>query len=164
MLAQKLKEAPHQALFSLIFLAAGMGGLCLLIYSVHLGYQSSAWPTTSSRIIRSEVAWTQSTSSSSKSTPYALIYYSYSVNGRDYNNDRISFDNVSSSREAVEVLVAQYPAGAEATVSYQPETPENSVLQPGIPYRQCAVALVIFVAFGGFGLLALFMKKWELKN
>lgn len=163
MLVQKLKEAPHQALFSLIFLAAGMGGLCLLIYSVFVGHQSSAWPTTASRILRSEMAWSQ-TSSSSKSNPYALIRYSYSVNGREYENDRISFDNVSKSREVTELLVAQYPAGTEASVYYQPNSPENSVLQPGIPYRQCAFALVVFVAFGGFGLLALFMKKWELKN
>ena len=61
-----------------------------------------------------------------------LVSYTYVVNGRERAGSRLRFGTARTrSRAAAEKLLAPYPAGAEIKVRYDPDNPDQSVLEPG---------------------------------
>ena len=78
----------------------------------------------------------------------------YSVGGREYKSQRLRFGNYrSASRKKAEAMLVPYPAGATAPVRYNPERPEECVLEtrkPGPIYLVMAVFGLLFVGAGLF--------------
>jgi hypothetical protein len=65
--------------------------------------------------------------------PYYVpaIAYDYVVNGRARRGSRIRFGLLSfRTRSAAEKVLAPYPAGAAIQVRYDPDNPDDSVLEP----------------------------------
>ena len=89
----------------------------------------------------------------------ALIRYTYDVQGRSYESDRIAFGSsvdsgTSDSRYARE-WVERYPAGSEVDVWFDPRDPSRAVLIRAIARGQVLAALAIGIALLGFGIFRL---------
>lgn len=91
---------------------------------------SEAWPTVEGRVVRSEVD--HSTDSEGGDSYLPQIDYTYTLDGMQYENDRVRFgENSYSFRRQAEAEVERYPVGRRVDVYYEPGNPENSVLEPG---------------------------------
>jgi Protein of unknown function (DUF3592) len=90
-----------------------------------------AWPGTAGRIVESRVE-AKTLPGDRPTIRFApRIVYEYAVNGRAHRSERIAFDEVFWSLAALGAAakVAGYPAGAEVTVYYNPQRPEEAVLE-----------------------------------
>lgn len=115
-------------LLFLAILAAGGAVIYFGVYEVMSrhqelarGHPSSDWPSTEGRVTHSIIARGGETSG-------LHFRYDFTVEGRDYTGERVSFGSVRGRR-----VVEEYPQGAEVTVYYDPANPGESVLEPGLP-------------------------------
>ena len=95
------------------------------------------------------------------------ITYSYSVGGREYTGDRFRYDKSSSTDSAwAHRAVAEHPVGSTTTVYYDPLSPANAVLSPGLQGSDLFMALfmtpfnVVMLGFWWVGWNRL-MRRWR---
>lgn len=126
-------------------------------FSVSMAEEAKAcesWPTASGVITRSDVK--QSTDDGK--TMYAPeISYDFTVENKSYIGNRISLtsgNSRTSSLRAVKKDLQKYPLGAKVTVYYDPELPNNVVLQTGADFFTYMVKYAPFL-LGFFGILML---------
>ena len=68
-----------------------------------------------------------------KTSFLAKIHYSYTVNAKDYEGQRVSFGSVSTNNpEDAQRVLRRYPERKIVKVYYHPKKPTDSVLEPGI--------------------------------
>jgi hypothetical protein len=115
---------------------------------------AETWPTAVGRVVSSEVVEEESRDrEGGTSTWYApVVTYAYSAGGRELTGRRLRFGNYrSASRKKAEAALAPYPAGATPMVRYNPENPEECVLEtrkPGPIYLVMALFGFLFIGFG----------------
>lgn len=92
-----------------------------------------AWPAAGGRIVESRVEEKRLPGDRPNVRFAPRITYEYTVDGHTYRSDRIAFAEVfwSLARRAAAAKVARYPAGAEVTVYYDPQRPDQAVLERG---------------------------------
>jgi hypothetical protein len=109
-------------------------GLGLLAYSVALwqrGRQSRRWPNVQGRMLTSQlhlVEWDEG------AAIWPEIEYEYCVKQRTFRSQSVALGHLLSlilPGEA-ERLVAHYPAGAAVTVHYNPDNPQEAILEQGL--------------------------------
>lgn len=117
-------------LLGVVFFAMGSGVLIYGVRNLLLADASRNWPTVKGKVTVSKMG----THRGDKSTTYSAdVAYDYTVNGTRYTGDRVTFGSVSTSSTArARRVLNRYPKGKEVTVYYNPEDPEQSVLEPGI--------------------------------
>jgi hypothetical protein len=117
---------------------------------------AETWPTAAGRVLSSEVVEEESTDrEGATSTWYnPVVNYAYAAAGRELTGRRLRFGNYRfASRGKAEAALAPYPAGANPTVRYNPQNPEECVLEtakPGPIYLIMALFGLLFVGFGLF--------------
>ena len=115
---------------------------------------SEQWPTAPGRVMTSTVVEEESTDSEGDTTTWynPVVSYGYQVGGRDYQGKRLRFGNYrSASRSKAEAMLAAYQSGAALAVRYNPERPDECVLEtrkPGPTYLLMALGGLAFVAAG----------------
>lgn len=115
---------------------------------------AQAWPVAVGRVLSCEVVEEESRDrEGATSTWYnPVVTYSYAAGGRELTGRRLRFGNYrSASRNKAEAALAPYPVGASPQVRYNPEKPEECVLEtkkPGPVYLVMALFGLLFVAFG----------------
>jgi len=146
---------------------AGFGVIIFIIgvilYFVH-GWQrletgrSKSWPSVVGTITSSSL---EKSNPKSNTSYAAAVRYGYRVGGKDYASDRVFWGPQEGREKQMADLVAEYPAGKDVWVQYEPQNPANAVLRPEInaglaPLFGYALALMALglVAFGA-GLYAL---------
>jgi hypothetical protein len=86
------------------------------------------WASTTGKVIKSRVEVT----GGDHATVSPHIVFQYNVYGKEYNNSQIKAGDIHmssyGSRKAYDI-VDKYPVGAEVTVFYDPEHPEQSALE-----------------------------------
>ena len=95
-------------------------------------YSMTRWPITPGRVTSS------ATTARNNGSFDTAVSYEYILSGR-VRQGRMPLH--ASSREAAESLSAQYPAGKEIAVGYDPGNPNNSVLRPRIRWWSLALTL-----------------------
>lgn len=144
-----------------------IGGLGLILFILAMLQKNKAkkvaetWPKTSGTVEKSELSIRQDTDSDgSSSTTYAAhVVYSYQVEGKQLNNDKIGFGSVLGGRKKAEMKVEEYPVGKVVAVYYDPKDPTKSVIEPvatsfsillvaGI--LLIALAVVVGIVFGQY--------------
>ena len=90
---------------------------------------------------------------------YPEVRYEYEVFGQIYSGQQISFGantGYSNQRKTQEIL-AKYPLGANITVYYDPNAPENAVLERHVGGKVALIIGILFsliaictACFGGF--------------
>lgn len=88
---------------------------------------STSWPTVNARITKSEVE--ERRGRRGRRTYHANIEYAYSVDGKSYTSDRISYGGTG---EDAEETVARFALGSTHEARYDPANPSESVLVPGV--------------------------------
>ena len=122
---------------------AAAGGFALLALWFTLAFQKMVrdackWPVTAGKIVAADVEEYQplfdnSTTSNTPRTMYKpSVMYTYTVNGRQYQGDRVTMGTkISASAPGVaNRLAKRYPIGTEVEVHYNPKSPGESVLHP----------------------------------
>ncbi len=108
--------------------------------------ESSAWPTTSGRIISSKIEQSEE----SGDTYFApSLEYEYVVDERNYRSKRIRFGDFvpalpGTTAEAEEVSL-RYTSGKSVQVYFDPDDPSLSVLEPGAGKIRILTILAIWV-------------------
>jgi hypothetical protein len=117
---------------------------------------AETWPTATGRVLSSEVVEEESTDrEGTASTWYnPVVTYAFTAGGRELTGRRLRFGNYrSASRKKAEAALALYPVGASPIVRYNPEKPEECVLEtrkPGPLYLAMALFGFLFIGFGLF--------------
>jgi Protein of unknown function (DUF3592) len=117
-----------------------------------LSQESAAWPRVSGEVVDIRPVWSSSPRAGKAYWP--TIHYRYSVGGRTFLGDRVSFRPTYGRAEA-ENAVSRFPAGAPVSVWYRPRDPGTSVLEPStcrtgltmiflVPSAVVALALALF--------------------
>ena len=138
-----------------------LGGAAILFFcgrEVIRAHESVRWPIIEGHVVRSEVIVSQNTRKLSTTTSYiGKVIYNYRLSDVLYSSDRVHFstndfldfshfsDDPASIAQAD---VDRYPVGMSVHVHYNPESPELSVLEPGVrgnAYLLLAIGLVLFV-------------------
>jgi hypothetical protein len=119
---------------------------------------AETWPTASGKVTSCEVVVEESSDREGGTTTWynPVVGYAYNVGGRELTGQRLRFGNYrSSSRKKADAMIAPYAVGSSPTVRYNPEKPEECVLEtrkPGPVYLVMAVFGLLFVTMGVFWL------------
>jgi len=127
-------------------------GAAVAIYGARLGMESKFsenWPSVSGVIVASRVEKPRGAEAGGLQ---AKIVYEYSVAGKKYQGDRVSFNQGSGfAPDDPRKLTARYPRNASVKVHYDPGAPQKSVLEPGfMPTSLIPVGIGVFLL--GIGL------------
>ena len=153
--------------FGLVFLCAGVG--VWIAYS-HTRLEYSGFDSVEGRVL---YAGLRSHSGSKGATLYApCIAYAYEVGGREYENDRYSaVESSSSNRQRKQDIVNGYTTGAFVTVYYSPDNPAKSCLVKPNESSQNAIVVAllgVFVVAGlfliGVGVRAVLPKRGKISK
>lgn len=101
---------------------------------------SLRWPRVQARIISSQV----NTGNSNIGTWWApAVTYEYQIGGKTYQSANIRYlmPHFYQQEPAADVTTP-YPAGGELSIAYDPQDPEDSVLEPGVPAGMWKQALI----------------------
>ena len=137
-----------------VLIGLAFGGLGLLVLRWSLSQivrsrRSRFWPSVTGRIVSAEVG---KNPSNQGLRYWPIVRYEYQVEGVDYNGDTLGFgQNGNGNLGMASALVAQYPAGQEAKIFYDPKSPKISCLQPGLMNGGTYIAVLIgfVLTFGG---------------
>lgn len=148
-------------LFLVVFGAVGIG-LGIWGWGVLTNARvSEGWPTVEGRVVRSEVDHSTDAEGGDSYTPE--IEYEYTVDGLEYENNRVRFgENSYSSRRRAEEETGRYPVGRRVEVYYEPGDPDNSVLEPGATLGSY-LGVVMGAMFLGIGLISaplIMLPRW----
>ena len=115
---------------------------------------AESWPVAMGKILSCEVIEEKSTDRHGHRTTWynPVVAYSYSAGGRELQGRRLRFGNYRcSTRRKAEAMLAPYQPAATASVRYNPDRPEECVLEtarPGPIYLVMALFGLLFVGFG----------------
>jgi hypothetical protein len=118
---------------------------------------TESWPTVPGVITSSEIDQYDSDGTTMYS---AEINYDFTVDDKPYNGNRISINSGNSSTSSIKEVkkdLQKYPVGAAVTVYYDPELPNNAVLEPGADFLTYLIKYAPFL----FGFLGIAML-WQL--
>lgn len=88
---------------------------------------SRSWPSVSGRVTESTLDVEPRADKSDSYMP--RVRYEYAVKGESYESSQLNFwGSIGGSRATAERTTTRYPAGAQVTVYYNPETPFEAVL------------------------------------
>jgi Tfp pilus assembly protein PilV len=151
--------------FKLIFVVCvGLFGALLLIlglYSSIMDTSASSWPVTEGTITSSQVeSWGSGAHDPIDYRP--AITYQYQVGGKTYNGSQISSGatfyggvNVDEYEQA-NAIVSNYPVGSIVEVHYNPNNPNNAVLETQSSLIE-QVPLIIGAVMTAAALIGLFL-------
>jgi hypothetical protein len=95
---------------------------------------AAAWPATAGRIVASAVEPVAPPPASRQPPSFVVaVRYEYTVGGRRYEAGRIAFGPPTpyAHGEAAERVRERYPVGGAVTVYYDPQRPDDAVLERG---------------------------------
>jgi len=102
-------------------------------HAKYYAFASRKWPTTTGTITYSNVSFEYGWGRSSLSHYVPQVKYQYSVHGRTYRGDQISFPNPKYLNNVdADRVRDQYQKGSEAEVFYDPKDPATSCLVKGL--------------------------------
>ena len=170
------KRALLWAAVALAFFVAGpfiipgqwvMGAMILLLPGLLSGYivvkmakirQATHWPSTSARVTRSEAKAVHSNHSNvTEVRNRAAIEYEFKIGTSAYKGSRVRIEGDVADNAKTQKALDRYPVGANVPVYYNPENPEEVVLErdpPLAPVWMYTIAAGIFLA--GLAVAAVF--------
>ena len=149
---------------------AGLGFITMTMgaQSVMGAITSRRWPTTDAVVLSSAVltpGQARAHLGRSGPTPFGegtvqsggdyvpFVHYEFSVEGRRFENARISpFDGTIPRRRWADRLIGRYPRGKQTTVRYDPDDPSTAHLRAWIPST--------LLVFSGIGIVFLVCAVW----
>jgi len=122
---------------------------------------SNEWPSTDGKVIESELE--RHRGNEGETMYKALVVYEYSLDGGEFESDRVWFGGgySTSDRSEMQAVVKEYPVGKNVTVYYSPDDPGEAVLKPGAYFSSYLLfgGGLIFFTIGSLMLLGL-VARW----
>ena len=123
----------------IIFVVIAMAAGIVYLYGRYdermrsLSRQSLEWPSVTGRVTHSNLDSRRvKTGSQRHKTRHRVeVRYEYEVDGHQYKNDVVRFNQNNLSRKEKAALVNAHPVGRQVEVFYSPEDPDESVLARG---------------------------------
>jgi len=118
-----------------------------------LAWKSNSWIATEGKIIESKLlSHGRSMMIGYNYERYsALIKYEYKAEDQKYESNKVRFFpmGTSVSKNAVEKLLAEYPSNSAIEVYYDPEHPNQALLQKGLNFKAffTLIAISFFITF-----------------
>ena len=142
----------RRAFISLLLLGFGV----LLTYwgstQLRLAYQTHAWPATPGTILKANVIEQIQTNNDQPFTEYYPdITYQYTVGDKTYEASRVQAGPQRTiGSDGADKLRYRYPKGTDVTVYYNPQNPQQAVLER-TSYTEGALSLAagVFLGIGG---------------
>lgn len=135
------------------YLVISLLGLFVIVSALRRRRQagvSESWPGVQGKVLEAKVEKVDRTNFDGPDTTDFVphVRYAYTVMGKEYTSDRISFGVVTSNRTPAEQIVSRYPAGTAVMVYYSPKDPSQSVLERsgGRLWVSLAIGIVMIVA------------------
>jgi hypothetical protein len=102
-----------------------------------LALKSKSWPTATATVVTSTF--------DRAGTVYSpKVIYKFTHNGREYQNDNITYLGVASTSKQKAITAAQrYPERGNVTVHFDPFNPQNAVITPGVELKHYASFVLI---------------------
>ncbi len=116
------------------------------------GQATESWPSATGRVISADVQErieTRRDMNDRQRTEYTYtpsVRYEYSVGERTYLGHRVKADDYGGGADRAYQIVNRYPAGSDVIVFYNPDDPDQAVLETG------ADTMGVYL-FGGVGAL-----------
>ena len=111
-------------------------GITVLVAREKLGRvaQAAGWRSTQGKVIESQISDSVSDSKVQNKLFENMprVRYAFNANGRDLVGERISFGDDTGGANT-QATLARYPVGKEVTVYFNPEDPEDCVLEREAP-------------------------------
>jgi hypothetical protein len=156
--------------FGAIFIIGGIIAVYFGINTINFAIASESWPTVEGKIIKSDInsviRKVERDGISVRETHYTpLVSYHYKVNGLAHTSDKVSFVEVSFDKtcsSCANAIRNVYPKDTIVKVHYNPEKPNEAVLEAGLQMRTfSALAAGILVSLVGaiFFYLGLYGKE-----
>lgn len=152
-------------LLALVFIGAGISILSKAAHGISQAIQSADWQTANGRITRSELSASAGDSrpgqSGDRSSQHrtiaysAVIEYEFEVDGVVYQGNRVAaVKEMLGNASVAQAIVDKYPINQQVTVNYQPDKPENCLLEPG-SWGGATVMIILGSCFTVFPLFLL---------
>ena len=142
----------------MVFVGVGLFMLFKLFRNMQKAKQSKDWMTAPGKVVYSDVdVQYSSDSDGDSSTTYgAKVVYEYDVVGIHYEKDRIAFNAGvrSNNYKKHAAIAANYPVGKAVTVYFNPDDPDDAVLETAV--KSIASSIIIAIVFIAIGLVITF--------
>ena len=146
-----------------VAIAFGIGFAVLGALEWDRATASVGWPTAVGTVTESRVLHTTRTKRGRTSSSWSpRVTYRYSVEGREFESQRISFRVSGSSQSEAQAVVDAHPVGTAVAVRHSPDDPSLACLEPGpgdwqwVPLAIGAAAVLV-----GFGVAWILPRKLE---
>lgn len=135
------------AIPALLFLTKGV------MSSFYESSQMQSWQPIQATLLHAETKYSYS---SDANTYQAKARYRYQVNGQQFENARVSIhsgsDNVGEyQREMGRTLINLYNAGKKVTAFYNPENPQDSIIDRNVRWGMIGFQSIFVLVFGLVG-------------
>ncbi len=135
-------------LIPMIFVIIGLVLLFIYFRNLVKVRASQAWPTAQGTVLQSWVRKSRSTDSDGGDSYsyHPEVHYQYQIMGREYQGNNIAFGPQVGGHSRAEKTIEKYPTGANVTVYYQPDNPDNAILERSISKVLLIMGLVFILA------------------
>jgi hypothetical protein len=153
------------------FAAGGLAGVSFGIYAVRMSKIALKWSKAKGKVVVSEMdeghRWVGGQFFYNVVTEQfrPRVGYEYNVENKTYKGKRVRIAEFTFKDDGgvwANKVVVDYPKGKEVEVSYNPDRPKESVLEPGITtsvLRNINAGMIYFI-IGACGLVARFLIHW----
>jgi hypothetical protein len=125
-------------MFGGMFISLGLLGLLYGGLQILRGHESTGWPRAQGEIVydrtdTSEAAVKVGAVKTIQRSRGAHLVYRYDVDGRTYFANQRQFGQLASAgAQWADGIAAKYPPGARIPIAYSPDSPQLSVVEPGV--------------------------------
>ncbi|MFI4999421.1 MAG: DUF3592 domain-containing protein [Reyranellales bacterium] len=150
------------ALFAMMIPTAIAG---LIVYKMHEVHRAARWPSAQGRIVRSKTRTVDikldNGSPSRGNAPD--IEYVFSVDGVEHHGTRIGIGEIKPDSPEVEAALERYQVGRTGPVYYNPDRPEEAVLERDAPASPATMyTFAAGVMFVGLAVVVAFTRISEI--
>ena len=138
-------------MIAIVIAFISLAGAVLTGLELKNGYASKAWPMVEGTVSKFEILQTIG-----DRMDYISMEYAYTVEGRQYLGDRVSFKMFYEDESMVDLRKKVGFIGAKVSVHYNPERESEAVLYPGVNWVLVCFFIIMFgvcVAFVPFSVL-----------
>lgn len=129
----------------------GVFVIVVVPFEMYQKAQAENWPARRAMITKSFIGYHRGRAGKHGSASYwkEEICGTYRTNGEFFCVDRVRFGGFrfGEGKQAAEATIAKYPAGMEVDVYYDPEDPEETVLEAKSPWTEMYTLLGLGVGF-----------------
>jgi hypothetical protein len=147
-----IKDQVLEKIVGVVVLFVALGAIVGAGYFYSKSKSTRNWPVAEGIIIKSSTRIQREPGGKGAPTTIADVWYTFNVDGIEYQNDTISLSQYGSSSASHAVKEAhRYPVGSRVSVYYNPEHPHDAVLEHKTPWVYISI-------FAGLGAILFFIS------